>query len=205
MSDPFVSLPGSTGRYMSSADINLLDADTAHTYQSVGQWLAQANVNTPAVRDASGVYGGRAGFTSLIANNSGAATTRVAIASIPVLTLTEYSLSVLIRRAPGATLDAWKYVARLENSGGTNELSVNSNVVNLSETFQLLTATFTTLATTETIELRMQSDDANGLAADELEWGQACLRLGADATFVPSVRIVGDIDMRCLFSFSTTN
>ncbi|GAG43835.1 unnamed protein product, partial [marine sediment metagenome] len=34
----YFTLPGTAGNYIDTPDVNLLDADTAHLYQSVGEW-----------------------------------------------------------------------------------------------------------------------------------------------------------------------
>ena len=38
MGHKFLSLPGTSGHYADTPDINLLDADTAHMHQSLGWW-----------------------------------------------------------------------------------------------------------------------------------------------------------------------
>ena len=38
MSTPFITFPGTSGNYISTDDVNLLDADTAHLQQSNGNW-----------------------------------------------------------------------------------------------------------------------------------------------------------------------
>ena len=42
MSVHYVTLPGAAGNYISTDDVNLLDADSAHLQQSVGQWSVGA-------------------------------------------------------------------------------------------------------------------------------------------------------------------
>ena len=49
MSDKYLYLPGASGNYASVADVNLLDADTAHIHQSIGDWFGNSR-NRPSVR-----------------------------------------------------------------------------------------------------------------------------------------------------------
>ena len=56
MSTPFVSFPNTATDYVFTNDVNLMDADSSHLYQSQGEWTNLGSTVTRAA-DAEGRYG----------------------------------------------------------------------------------------------------------------------------------------------------
>ena len=95
MTDKFV-LNGSAGTYLSTEDINLLDADTAHLQQSIGGWQVQAGAQTfQLIADGSASFGDNALETNLtiaIANPEIRMSGVAAGEGMPVVAGNDYSI-----------------------------------------------------------------------------------------------------------------
>lgn len=151
MSTPYVTFPGTSGDYVSSDDVNLLDADTAHLAQTRGLWTVGAlSTDFPLF-----------GATSL--KVTGGVDTAITPATDAAM------FSVYVYSAAGATFDI---------NGSTGVAVAAATWTQLSETGP--DGTYTIGCST---------------AADYYV-GKACVRAGTDPAFVPSLRVVGDLDMR---------
>ena len=87
MADPFITLNGDPGEFLSRADVNVLDADTAHIVQGRGQWNnsggTDGGVVTPSPTSVFGPNVNRITFNSTPANYGTAAGTRFPLSPGP--------------------------------------------------------------------------------------------------------------------------
>ena len=75
-------LPGTSGNYFSRADVNVLDADTAHNYQSAGwQSWGVRFTNVQQVDSDGATYGGKATQGEVADANNARLITAVFLAS----------------------------------------------------------------------------------------------------------------------------
>jgi hypothetical protein len=145
----YLYLPGA-GSYPSVAEVNLLDADSAHLQQSTGQWSVGALSSTYA----------------LFGDNS--------------LKVTGGVDTVLTPGTDAAMFSCYVY----SEAGATFTVNGGAGVAVPAATWTQLSdagpdGTYTVACST----------------AEDYWVDQACVRAGADPAFVPSLRIVGDLEM----------
>ena len=189
----YVYVPGASGNYLSQDDVNLLDADTAHIQQSVGEWSDNINStptsSTPSFGSVFGTKALKFGGAASISEKTSAA-----VLSFTVDATTEYTFSAWVRPVL-AEIDQ----AQVRVSGSVVATTSWQNVS--AGEWTELSVTFTTgVSTSLNLVIEFQDSSVTDLPFDgEYGWASAiCLRTGSDGTFVPSKRIVGvvDIEMR---------
>lgn len=206
----YLTLPGTSGNYVSTADVNLLDADTAHLYQSRGLMVDAGNV-TAASASADDTGDGVA-----FAGKSLEVTASVASATSMYIR----TLSGGTSNPPGAggtaySADGWIYVSQEILDLGPVTLScvlfwVDSGGSYLGEAagdgvvptevgwYRVEALNKSSHASTAHVAIGFKCVVTTGVATGET-WkvGQSQLVQAADvpSTFVPSLRIVGDIDI----------
>ena len=188
MSTPFVTFPGTAGNYVSTDDVNLLDADTAHTYQSNGQW--KYTTVTPQPLAFSGYS---AKFSTM---STARFLTESGTAGTPVSASTEYTSAFSFLAAVDCK---WRSRFEYYDAAGA---SISSDIGNYSGTITADTPsrssqTVTTPALTAFVRLSLDLQlPAGGNLEAAAEVWDCMLAEGTDASFVPSLRIVGDLDLR---------
>jgi len=186
MGQPYVDYPGSAGRYASCASVNLLDADTAHTYQSRGAWV------TGSIVSDSGSWSGKMNEITF----AGAGTDFPALVEVVdgLSSATVYSMSSLVAGPDWTNVDSVSITAQWLEADGTPISTMTSAVVSNPTANTVLTVTGTSPALTAKVTVWHTIVHASG--ACTLRFSDMCLRAGSDGTFVPSLRIVGDLDLR---------
>lgn len=171
-------LDGVASNYASTPDVNLLDADTAHLAQSVGQWVVGGTFGAGSAYESAG---GGFGALRLIAGSASSFANWTASGSWAVTGNPSLSVDVTAEQAGDIRL-------RVVHGGGTTD-----QVIAVTQGFQRIGHTFTSITSPITsISLRLSSDALN----DEYAFSKIRLSDDSDTTFVPSLRIVGDIDVR---------
>ncbi len=195
MGQPYVDYPGTNGRYASMSPVNLLDADTAHLQQSIGQWENHTNAANIAL---SALVTPQFGtnllrWTSGSAALSGVRSAGNTTAAMPVSASTEYSFSVWV----GSDDRTFTVQVREFDAGGATlatTILTTSQAATLPSGFAV-TGTLTTHGSTATLHVQVLGDA--GASIDEVMYADAvCIRAGDVATFVPSHMIVGKLDLR---------
>ena len=198
-----VTFPGSAGSYVDTADTNLLDADTAHCHQAVGQaviWNGIPSLGigadlTPGFGDNHGsgtvTTGTTAGYGVIIGGASQA--------GAPVSASTEYSYTVDFAVSDASVLatEAFATYFAWYDAAGTF-ISYSAGVSTSLDTDWL--------TSTETVDspvgaafagVRIVNFDTTSTPAGlKLYWDKTCIRAGSTTDWVPSLRIVGDLDLR---------
>lgn len=187
----YAYLPGTSGNYFSRDDVNLLDADTAHMYQSVGTWSATfQSVFKGITADTSAPFADSAIEVEAIIG-ADRCDVSAPSAAVPISSSTAYAAGVWVK-FPGAItgrMDLYGNVGGRFKIGDTIPIPANT------WTFVSSTGTSGGSDTTAYPYFRIDA------AADSIDIGDlwymsaACWRAGSDATFVPSLRIVGDLDI----------
>ncbi len=191
MADLFVKFPGTAGNYISTADVNLLDADTAHIFQSVGAWAAgSGSTALSKVTDESSPFADAA-LEWLPSVDNNRAIISSANSPVSISAATEYTI----------IMSLWCEVAtdfRIEVVVDTGQ--VNGPTVTLpADTYVKAAFTLTTAvgATTLAPGVRVgTSDPSNLTTSTKIRAAAVCVREGPDTAFVPSLRIVGDFHLR---------
>jgi len=187
---PYVTFPGVNGNSITTPDVNLLDADTAHVSQSLGDWNVRGTLSAREQSQAiTPVFGDYHGLMSFGAGYNGVATTG-GLAAFPVIASTVYTASVSFA-SPTVGLTSLIELHWFDSGG-----------VQLSYDFEEITPTagwqrhhVTATAPANAVTASVWLSNGGGSGAGTLYWDAACLREGSDPTFVPSLRIVGDLDM----------
>ena len=180
----YLTLPGSSGNYLSTPDLNLLDADTAHGHQSVGDWTAGAGASALVVASSG------APSTMLFGDQAFKATTDgtgavIASLTTPTLTAVEHTVAIDIYTS---TAGREAFITLDGTDGTVTALTAG--------TLTRLEATTTVTAGTKTVTVTYRKTDDSDPDAAEVVWmARACLCTGSDGTFVPSLRVVGDLDI----------
>jgi len=183
--------------YLSTPDINLLDADTAHLQQSIGDWQPIALTTTPTLStDVAPEYGL---FTmKVVADETFTGLMQVATADDTVLIVGDSTYSLLVRLRAMSD-DAWRAQTRLVwyNSVGSQIGVTPEGVGNGGTEFFEISVNGVAPATAATakIELRLGNTAGHTTIGDTFYVDVACVRTDTDPSFVPSLRIVGDLDM----------
>jgi len=186
--------PGSSGNYISADDVNLLDADTAHLHQSIGGWVNNFRFGAPSLStDLTPEFGSN--HLQAIASSAGEASIRwsaVGTGSIPISAATEHSIN--LRYANDQGLDMGITVRQYDSGGNILSTVTEKNRSMAADTWTGHTYTFTSHASAAFVLLYGILQGAS--IGDIAYFDKICIRTGSDATFIPSINIVGDLDMR---------
>jgi len=181
------------GSFVSTEDINLFDADTAHLQQSRGTWDAGAiapDTSSP------GLYGDNVAQMARTGANA-VATTAQGTGGAPVKPSTQHSISVWMKADADADFaltlmdfDAGGAQGLGAEVGRTPNVPANTwvEVVGLAST--------TGDAAFAAVRLRgyLPGTSSNNPDTVNYEWKQVSLREGTDPTFYPSLWIAGTLD-----------
>ena len=196
MGQPYVDYPGSAGRYASCASVNLLDADTAHCYQSVGGWTIRAQADTLTNEtEATASVGGKvlqflanapAGQCSVLTETGG---NGVAVGgSVAVSTVIRARTLGGVARTGRVVMDYYAAgVFKVATSGPDVALPADGSWVDVA-------VSGTTHADTDNVIAYLRVTDA--VDNETFQIDRSCIRTGSVTSFVPSLRIVGDLDLR---------
>ena len=189
----YQTFPGSSGFYVSREDTNLLDSDSSHLHQAIGIW-SEYDVQIPVTMtrelddDGFGDYVGKVTFDdSLVANN-----VIVVLGNggdFTILDTEEYVFSMDVRMSVGWASGN----VRLANHGASAGIGPTVDATAGETGWQR--ATMTRTATGDhTPALRFLVDDP--VSGDYFEFRNSCVLVGTSTEFTPSLRIVGDLDLR---------
>lgn len=202
----YLTLPGTSGNYVDTADVNLLDADTAHAEQGSElsantSQIASTTLTRTAVSDAYfGSYVHRLAFTDGDVSDADSAEIVGSFNQEVTITDAVHTFSVRVRFS-----ENWPDAARIV-------LWDNGNFAGASYAYSYADPTDTPdadgwwVASTEvtpdagdlTGKLNIRVVDIDGQTLDGTEYVDLdafCVRLGTSTDFVRSLRIVGDIDI----------
>ena len=186
-----------TGDYLSIPDTNLLDADTAHLQQSIGEWIAYvqgATVGlsqdvTPHFGDSVLEWRRNADVATIAISTPRSGTTGV----IPVDASTEYTASAWLADDDSGNTGELK-ITWIDSGGTTLTTSSAGTQVNLTGELQEVSVTATSHASAAFAAIEVIH--RGSFTANTPKYvDAACLRAGSDPTFMPSLRIVSDLDI----------
>ena len=188
---PYVSFPGLAGNYISTPDVNLLDADEAHFQQSLGSWISNSNAvltldDSPSVAP---VFG-----TSCLAVSAFATGPNCQIrvnGSVPSSAV-EYVYSVHVY--PISTLLDVELRSQTPDNVFGGEIPTTPGQWNRFE----ITFTSGDLST-NALHVRFFKNDSSDFLEGEAVAYVSAVQLSATpvlqpSVFTPSLRIVGDLD-----------
>ena len=176
----YLYLPGASGNYASVADVNLLDADTAHLHQSVGDWVSGAGTSSVAQStDVTPLFGN---YTLKLTLN-GASALATSFTS-PSLTAGDHAIGAYVYTDESDLEAFWRF----DGTFGTQ--------------YDLTPGGWTWVETTKSVtgavacQLYVRKQDTSNADSGELVYvDKVVLQTGTSATFVPSLRIVGDLEI----------
>jgi hypothetical protein len=196
MSSPFVRFP--SGNYVFTDDVNLFDSDTAHGVQSIGLWASEAFATGFQVVSDTGAFGENAiqfGRTS-----TGSVTVKIrnqdspTSTGAPVTAGTTYTGSIYLKQTVGTPSGTFKIRLRWWNAANSNISTTDGATETITSGFTQ--ASVTGVAPVGAVAASFTVEVASADAADIYLIDKTTLREGSDATFLPSLRIVGDLDLR---------
>jgi len=187
---PYVSFPGLAGNFISTPDVNLLDADTAHLQQSRGKW-AGFGVGAPVLGSPiAPVFGDTCGVSVLAGDLTGIQTPSAVSTGILAEPNTEYTISISVAGNSAGSPVGELRVLWFDNANGF--LGAGQNDLPYGSDWSRNEITLTSPANTAVCVVRLLS--RGHTSGDEMYFDAASFRAGSDPTFVPSLRIVGDLD-----------
>ena len=189
MGQPYVDYPGSAGRYASCASVNQLTSDDAHIQQSKGTWQSGGNaINVAKVASTDSLFG------DYTLEYEAAATTNTVIrhALYPVTAGETYAVSIAVKNSHGRPMDV---VVNFQSAGfGNTGYPEVDYAVAGDGSWNI--AAGTVLAPATSVWMTIRIDIPTAEAGEKFYLKQAHFSHDSDATFVPSLRIVGDLDLR---------
>jgi len=196
----FVTFPGVAGAYVSTEDINLLDADTAHLEQGTGLWagfFAITGVGVLVSTSDSGVsptFGSQ--LMEMTCDGSNEPWARIQPAPdvfAPGDTVSQmYSVVASVVNRESRLVANWRTVADGSISDSTTPWIPVSDAV---FTDIALTAVAPALAVRSQTRVEYRVAGGGAPANGEKFGIDSCIqRIGSDASFVPSLDIVGVLD-----------
>ena len=186
----FVKFPGLAGSFADTPDVNILDADTSHLVQGQGFY---PTFQTPAAKAEAfgGVSNGRT-----LGPGAGSLRTELTNQAPPVPPSTELSVGMDCTYETG-TCSSVTGILRQHDSGGAQVGSIQTQTVPnpvTGVTQRLVTPPFITepdcAFISVTIDYSTLSDSTR------LDMWNLNYNIGTDASFIPSLRIVGSLDIR---------
>ena len=211
LTGPSLILPGLSGHFADTPDINLLDADTAHAQQSLGlhtqtSQVVNTQIATPSVVPPFGTTAVR--FETLI---TGTVFVRIPVSAGPL----DPNAPVV---APNSlyTMEVWAFTeaSGVSGHGEFNWLTSSggfAGTVAGSNTPVALTAgTWTRFRHTGTSPSNAASMSTGfrvttSSVGDQIFFCTVMVAAGDVAAFVPSLRIVGDVDMRAEIAWTDSS
>jgi hypothetical protein len=202
MTVAYVTFPGTSGNYVSSADVNLLDADSAHLHQSAGTFAGWGTGAVAPVLSTDDTAQG------------------IAASNVGKLTTSSHTIGCIFPGVPSTTVgvvvspgEVYSYGRWVKFDAAITEIKLDFRFVNASGGFSGNSfievantgawqwVTHTATVPTNTARMGVTIQDPNAESTGRVGYISAgVLRTGATATFIPSLRIVGDLDMRARFA-----
>jgi len=194
---PYVTFPGLAGNYISTPDTNILDADSAHCYQSIGNW--QSRSGTSNVQLVTGVAGASMGGNVLQFDGTTDGAQSLKFFNVPtdppVVTVgVGYVAAVRLRTLSGVAKSGHLVMEYYTDAGGFVGQTPGGSVT-LPSGGSFVTMSVSSTAPTNAGVARMVVYVDDGLVGEQTQIDVAVIREGSDPSFVPSLRIVGDLDM----------
>jgi len=188
----FVTFPGAAGAYVSTDDVNLLDADTAHAVQGVGAWMNRSNaVNFTSVLDTDSKFGGSALQFEAFNVGPGQIQIDIPITDTVVSPSTVYSVSCWVKVNDSVgTIDLT--LVDYDSGSAQGGVTVGTAVAGVVGSYVFVEVTHTTAADAAFIIPIVTVRDQ--LANDSVRMSAVVIRAGSDSAFVPSLDIVGVLD-----------
>ncbi|GAG02708.1 unnamed protein product, partial [marine sediment metagenome] len=176
------TLDGIVGTYLSTPDVNLMDADTAHTYQSRGTYTFGAIVNDSAS------WSGRMNSFDYPGAGTEFPTILTPVASMSAAT--EYSSTGLLKALDWSKVNSVQITIQWRDSAGSPISVTNGPVVSnpVSDQIMVVTGISPALTTEAAVYMTIVLNDAV-----TMRFSDNCIREGADATFTPSLDIVSTL------------
>ncbi len=190
MGHKFLSLPGTSGHYADTPDINELEADTSHVHQSLGNITGFGGATRTLETDFPLFGANSVKCVTVAAVPSGLTTSSERPAASQGETWTTMAY---IYHELGVATDFSIWVYEHNGTGQTDSGLTNISVPDKTWTPVFLTRTLTAADTTG-VFLYVRPTDST--PSTTFYAGQFMVAEGTHATFVPSLRIVGDLDMR---------
>lgn len=193
----YVTLPGTSGNYFSTPDINLLGADTAHLEQSAGSWAIDSGHSSSDSQDSTDSYFGAKSFSAVSDGSStlGIKTSAAGlITGVPASTQVAASVKVKCDEGWGSetlTLPIVEYNGALASLGSPTGSTTTS--AEDSNGWKTISFVFTTNASMAS--LRLFPRISNPVSGRTYRWDGFSIREGSDGSFVRSLRIVNDIEI----------
>ena len=193
MPDPFLTLNGASLERLTRADDNLLDADTAHIAQSKGEWGnsggTDGGVLTPSELSKFGPN-----VLRITMNTDGAGNFGTATGARTPLQPGPFTYSCYLNGIPGRTTQTVSLRINPRDGGDAGLGALIGPAQPLIEGVNHYVFQSTAPALTEQCWLELSF--ANMFDLDQMDLSATILRQDTDPTFVPSINIVGDIDLR---------
>ncbi len=193
MAEPFVIFPGPAGNHISTDDVNLLDADTAHFEQSIGGWADLSGATGLTLsNDLVPVFGNT--HFKFVGAAPGPATVVVGtpegLDGAPVSGDTQYVFSCRASADYAADIELrFKWY----DAAGVLITQPSSEYAGTVEPDVWLPISIVQTSPPGAAFARVQSYILSALQGQAGYLDAACLREDSDPTFVPSLRIVGTL------------
>lgn len=196
LGESHVLLDGALGTYISTPDTNLLDADRAHVHQSITGWLTNGTntLEQSTAIDPSSIFPGATQTMKSTFQDD----LRIGRSALPLATADPFVFSM------------WVWIPVGWDGGDIRAGDDGSFVGAIGESNQTASAAITEVWQQIWFKLTPDASDFDGIVV--LRIGSAptagrfvyfvagCWRPGSDPTFIPSTRIIGDLDIRWLLA-----
>lgn len=199
----YIALPGTSGSHLTVPDVNLLTSNQAHAQQGHGLDVYGNFSNSVDTPPTAPLFGSLAAKMILSSDSS-----------LQVIRFADGTGGVATSPTDVRSMSMWWYTDQaglkakgtiLWNDSGGNFVGANDgSYVNLTQNAWTEIVVENKTAPASTAYAGVQSDIvviAGGNVPQGTYWTAArCVRAGTDSTFVPSLRIVGDLDLRAKFA-----
>ncbi|KKN20737.1 hypothetical protein LCGC14_0932570 [marine sediment metagenome] len=175
---------GTPGNYISTDDVNLLDADSAHLVQAF-PWTTGNSTATFKEFDADG-FGV---YKIVIDAVGGHAPCSQAGLTIPIANLAPLTFLTKFNNRSGHAQDVLHQVT---TAGG----NAHGGVQSIPAGESILASAITPAAGTTITDMKFEFRNSTSFVNDEFDVSRIMLAAGTWTTFVPSLRIINDFDMR---------
>lgn len=202
-----------SGDTISTPDVNLLDADTAHMQQAIGLWGGSGGAPVVATPPVAPPFGTLAGKMIITANSPNDFASKAGFNTAGaggggdlegLSPATEYTFLTLMAVDAVTSGDQYQGVVSInwkDAAGASLGWSESSGLaLPIDQTWQLVFVTATSPASTAKARLQIVTKKANAgtgfsfEAGDILYASSVCFREGPDTTFQPSQDIQGTVD-----------
>ena len=188
----YLYLPGSASNYVSTADVNLLDADTAHIQQSIGDWQNAAGTTLSLVANSASPFGDNA--LNVLVNTTGS--NRQIYTSGGRYDISPGDVTAVVSITNVSVVDDLGATLRLNcRTSGDSLVNLIDQAITLPAAGQTAWFSVSGTANATTAQGYFGIILDNGTLNEVLRVNAVCVRQDDVAVFVPSLRIVGDLDI----------